>query len=107
MGLVKGDLLAVPRALIDTNTLQCVPIRSFGNRHLEDVRPEVDTVETVANWCSIDTRTGSLAVSLDENNCFDAEMYADELELDEDIDFKEDQRSEFMTAHHVIDQEHC
>jgi hypothetical protein len=30
---------------------------------------------------------------LEENYCFDAEMYADELELEEQIDFREDHRS--------------
>ncbi|KAF2767150.1 WD40 repeat-like protein [Teratosphaeria nubilosa] len=72
--------------------LKCVPIRSFGKRHLEDVQGEVTTMATVANWCAVDTRTGSVTVVLEENTCFDAEMYADELELDGDIDFREDQR---------------
>lgn len=73
-----------------------MPIKSFGKRHLEDVQPEVSTVDTVPNWCTVDTRTGSLAVTLEENNAFDAEMYADELEMEENIEFKEDQRSEFL-----------
>jgi WD repeat-containing protein 48 len=30
---------------------------------------------------------------LEEYNCFDAEMYADELELEEAVEFREDQRS--------------
>lgn len=30
---------------------------------------------------------------LEENHCFDAEMYADELQLEEHIDFREDHRS--------------
>jgi len=30
---------------------------------------------------------------LEENYCFDAEMYADELELEEKIEFRDDQRS--------------
>lgn len=77
-----------------TNKLQCVPIQSFGKRHLEDVEPEVNTLEAVAPWCSIDTRTGRLAVVLEEYNCFDAEMYADELQLEDKIEFREDQRSE-------------
>jgi WD repeat-containing protein 48 len=72
---------------------QCIPIKSFGKRHLEDVEPEVNTMEAVAPWCSIDTRTGRLAVVLEEYNCFDAEMYADELQLDEPVEFREDQRS--------------
>jgi WD repeat-containing protein 48 len=33
---------------------------------------------------------------LEENNCFDAEMYADELEIEEEIEFKEDQRSKSL-----------
>lgn len=51
-------------------------------------------MEAVAPWCSIDTRTGRLAVVLEEYNCFDAEMYADELKLGEPVEFREDQRSE-------------
>lgn len=72
--------------------LKCVPIKSFGKRHIEDVQAEVATNGTVANWCQVDTRTGSVTVVLEENNCFDAEMYADELDLDEDIEFRDDQR---------------
>lgn len=71
-----------------------MPIKSFGKRHLDDVRPEVDTVESVANWCGVDTRTGRLAVILEENYCFDAETYADEMGLDSPSDFRDDQRSE-------------
>jgi hypothetical protein len=52
-------------------------------------------MEAVAPWCSVDTRTGRLAVVLEEYNCFDAEMYADELQLEERIEFREDQRSRF------------
>ena len=51
-------------------------------------------MESVANWCAVDTRTGRLAVALEENYCFDAEMYADELEADDSIQLREDQRSE-------------
>lgn len=53
-------------------------------------------MEAVAPWCSIDTRTGRLAVVLEEYNCFDAEMYADELELDEAVEFRDDQRSKSL-----------
>ncbi|KAK2627953.1 hypothetical protein QTJ16_002599 [Diplocarpon rosae] len=100
-GLVKHKLLNDRRRVLTLDTagdvllwdlLQCIPVQSFGKRHLEDVEPEVNTMEAVAPWCSIDTRTGRLAVVLEEYNCFDAEMYADELELDEFIEFREDQR---------------
>jgi WD repeat-containing protein 48 len=100
-GLVKHKLLNDRRRVLTLDTagdvllwdlLQCVPVQSFGKRHLEDVEPEVNTKEAVAPWCSIDTRTGRLAVVLEEYNCFDAEMYADEIQLEEPIEFREDQR---------------
>lgn len=100
-GLVKHKLLNDRRRALTLDTagdvllwdlLHCVPVRSFGKRHLEDVEPEINTTEAVAPWCSIDTRTGRLAVVLEEYNCFDAEMYADEIELEEPIEFREDQR---------------
>ncbi|KAI9744917.1 MAG: hypothetical protein M1818_001843 [Claussenomyces sp. TS43310] len=100
-GLVKHKLMNDRRRVLTLDTagdvllwdlLKCIPVRSFGKRHLEDVEPEVNTMEAIAPWCSIDTRTGRLAVVLEEYNCFDAEMYADEIELEEAIEFREDQR---------------
>lgn len=100
-GLVKHKLLNDRRRALTLDTagdvllwdlLRCIPIKSFGKTHLENVEPEVNTMEAVAPWCSIDTRTGRLAVVLEEYNCFDAEMYADELELEEPVEFRDDQR---------------
>ncbi|OBT94260.1 hypothetical protein VE01_07849 [Pseudogymnoascus verrucosus] len=100
-GLVKHKLMNDRRRVLTLDTagdvllwdlLQCVPIQSFGKRHLEDVEPEVNTNEAIAPWCSIDTRTGRLAVVLEEYNCFDAEMYADEIQTDEPISHRDDQR---------------
>jgi WD repeat-containing protein 48 len=101
-GLIKHHLLSDRRRVLTLDTagevilwdlLACVPIKSFGKRHLEDVVPEINTRETVAHWCTVDTRTGSLTCVLEENYCFDAEMYADELNLEEKIEFRDDQRS--------------
>ncbi|RAL67183.1 hypothetical protein DID88_007960 [Monilinia fructigena] len=100
-GLVKHKLLNDRRRVLTLDTagdvllwdlLKCIPVQSFGKCHLEDVEPEVNTMEAVAPWCSLDTRTGRLAVVLEEYNCFDAEMYADELEVTDDVEFREDQR---------------
>ncbi|KAK5117225.1 hypothetical protein LTR62_005842 [Meristemomyces frigidus] len=101
-GLIKHVMLNDRKRVLTVDTagevvmwdlLKCVPIRSYGKRHLEDVKDEVNTdVAVVSNWCSVDTRTGSVAVILEENTCFDAEMYADELELDDEIEFRDDQR---------------
>ncbi|KAF6820367.1 UBP9-binding protein [Colletotrichum musicola] len=100
-GLVKHKLLNDRRRVLTLDTagdvllwdlIKCEPIKSFGKRHLEDVEPEVNTVEAVAPWCSIDISNGSLKVALEPFSCFDAEMYADDLILEEPIEFREDQR---------------
>lgn len=100
-GLIKHFLLNDRRTVLTLDTagevmmwdiLKCVPVKSFGKRHLEDVAAEVNTVESVANWCQVDTRTGKLACVLEENYCFDAEMYADEADLNDAVEFRDDQR---------------
>jgi len=100
-GLIKHHLLNDRRRVLTLDTagevmlwdlIQCAPIKSYGKKHLEDVLPEVNTRETVAHWCGVDTRIGTLTCVLEENYCFDAEMYADELQLEEQIDFREDHR---------------
>lgn len=77
----------------DIDPLKCRPIQEFGKHHLETIVPQVNTKEAVAPWCSIDTSSGNLAVVLEPYNCFDAEMYADELGSVENTEFREDQRS--------------
>ncbi|KAF8469164.1 hypothetical protein BDZ91DRAFT_87629 [Kalaharituber pfeilii] len=100
-GLIKHFLLNDRRRVLTLDTsgnvvmwdlIRCIPINSYGKRDLEDVAAEVNTVEAVANWCQVDTRTGQLACVLEENYCFDAEMYADEVDFETDVEFKEDQR---------------
>lgn len=100
-GLVKHKLLNDRRRVLTLDTagdvllwdlIRCEVIQRFGKRHLEDVEPEVNTREAVVSWCSIDTSSGNLTVVLEAGNCFDAEMYADELKLEEPVDFREDQR---------------
>ena len=100
-GLIKHVMLNDRRRVLTTDTagevvmwdlLECVPIQSFGKRHLEDVKNEIVTNTSVTNWCAVNTRTGNVAVVLEENTAFDAEMYADELDLDDDVELREDQR---------------
>lgn len=100
-GLVKHKLLNDRRRVLTLDTagdvllwdlIKCQVIQRFGKKHLEDVEPEVNTLEAVAPWCSIDTSSGNLTVVLEPFNCFDAEMYADELTLEEPIQFRDDQR---------------
>ncbi|KAH6877277.1 hypothetical protein B0T10DRAFT_190407 [Thelonectria olida] len=100
-GLLKHMLLNDRRRVLTLDTagdvllwdlIKCKPIQSFGKQHLEDVESQVNTIEAVAPWCSIDISSGNLTVVLEPFNCFDAEVYADELELDEPVEFREDQR---------------
>lgn len=69
---------------------------------MDEIMPEIKTVESVAHWCSVDTRTGSLTCVLDSDHCFDAEIYMDELYCEKDIDIREDQRSKFSLINHTI-----
>ncbi|KAL9059201.1 MAG: hypothetical protein Q9206_001591 [Seirophora lacunosa] len=100
-GLIKHIMLNDKRRVLTLDTagevllwdlIRCIPVQAFGKRQLDDVLDEVNTVESVANWCTVDTRTGRLACILEENYCFDAEMYADELHLEETGELKDDQR---------------
>lgn len=102
-GLLKHVMLNDRRRVLTLDTagdvlmwdlLMREPTIHFGKRYLEDVIPEVNTAESVSNWCAVDTRTGRLACVLEENYCFDAETYADELNLDIkwETERKEDQR---------------
>ncbi|RAH44423.1 Pkinase-domain-containing protein [Aspergillus brunneoviolaceus CBS 621.78] len=72
--------------------LKCKPIQSFGKRHMDDVASEINTTESIAHWCTIDIRTGRLSVILEPGRCFDAEVYADESDLADQSQFREDQR---------------
>ncbi|OCT44386.1 WD repeat protein [Cladophialophora carrionii] len=100
-GLIKHVMLNDRKRILTLDTagevvlwdlLRCTPIKSFGRRHLDEVVPEVNTTESVANWCGVDTKTGKITVMLEENYCFDAEVYADEVDLPDNVHFREDQR---------------
>ncbi|KAK9352567.1 hypothetical protein V1523DRAFT_366516 [Lipomyces doorenjongii] len=107
-GLIKHILLNDRRRVLTVDTagevvlwdlIKCVMVRSYGSRDIQDVADEINTFETMANWCQVNTRTGQLAVVLEESYCFDAEIYADEVAADlppqstvEPIQFREDQR---------------
>ncbi|KAJ6440794.1 WD repeat protein [Purpureocillium lavendulum] len=100
-GLLKHKMLNDRRRVLTLDTagdvllwdlISCTSIQSFGKQHLEDVEKVVNTREAVAPWCSVDLSSGNLTVVLEPFNCFDAEIYADELKLEEPIEFREDQR---------------
>ncbi|PNY25618.1 WD repeat protein [Tolypocladium capitatum] len=112
-GLLKHKMLNDRRRVLTLDTagdvlmwdlIMCKPIRSFGKQHLEDVEKLVNTREAVAPWCSVDLSSGNLTVVLEPFNCFDAELYADGLKLEEPIEFREDQRS---TATLTQVPQHC
>lgn len=52
-------------------------------------------MESVAHWCTLDIRTGRLSVILEPNRWSDAEIYAEEANLPESFEIREDQRSTF------------
>lgn len=96
MGFDKGT--SFEKLVFDLLTSQCAPIQSFGKRHMDDVASEINTTESIAHWCTIDIRTGRLSVILEPNRCFDAEAYADEIDLPDRSELRDDQRSAISPA---------
>ncbi|KAL9051792.1 MAG: hypothetical protein Q9162_005786 [Coniocarpon cinnabarinum] len=74
------------------NILKCVPIKSFGKRRIDEVFDASNPATSVPTWFEADTNTGALICTLDQDHCFLAEVYADELEEFKDMEIKEDQR---------------
>ncbi|KAF9909186.1 hypothetical protein EC991_008946 [Linnemannia zychae] len=100
-GLIKHTVLNNRRMVVTEDKcgeialwdlIKCVQLETFTGRKLEEVVNELNTIESVPSWCTIDTRIGALTVHLDEGRCFDAEVYVDEIEEIPDPDRPEDQR---------------
>ncbi|KAH8705109.1 WD repeat protein [Talaromyces proteolyticus] len=100
-GLIKYLLLNDRKRTLTQDTagevvmwdlVKCVPIQTFGKRHIDDVASEVNTVESIAHWCTVDIRTGRLSVILEPNRCFDAEVYADDVGITGEYEHGADQR---------------
>ncbi|CAG8458613.1 6499_t:CDS:10 [Paraglomus occultum] len=93
-GLTKHCSLNNRRHVLTVDTAgECVKLKTFGKRDLEEVYQEINTIESIPTWAAIDTRIGALTIHLDEFQCFDAEVYADEIESPpEDYEFREDYR---------------
>ncbi|KAF9425093.1 hypothetical protein BGZ94_007855 [Podila epigama] len=100
-GLIKHSVLNNRRMVVTEDKcgeialwdlIKCVQLETFTGRKLEEVVKELNTVESVPTWCTIDTRIGALTVHLDEARCFDAEVYCDEIEEIPHPERPEDQR---------------
>ncbi|KAF0482038.1 WD40 repeat-like protein [Gigaspora margarita] len=92
-GLIKCTILNNRQHIITLdNSGECIRVKTFGKRDFNEVVQKVNTIEYIPIWCEVDTRIGALTVHLDERTCFDAEAYADELDLLESADIREDQR---------------
>ncbi|KAG0319319.1 hypothetical protein BGZ97_002380, partial [Linnemannia gamsii] len=100
-GLIKHTVLNNRRMVVTEDKcgeialwdlIKCVQLETFTGRKMEDVVNELNTIESVPSWCTIDTRIGALTVHLDEGRCFDAEVYVDEIEKTPDPERPEDQR---------------
>lgn len=107
-GLVKHVMLSNRRQVLTRDAvgqivlwdlLKCRPIKTYGQRHLEDVATEINVQEYVDNWCSVDINIGALSVTLEDHTCFDAEAYHDEFEFPDTHVVKEDQRSSTHPLH--------
>jgi WD repeat-containing protein 48 len=94
-GLIKHILLNDRRRVLTLDAshtvslwdiVECKQLQSFGAKDIYEVEKTVNSNENVPNWCTVDTRIGSITVMLDERSAFDAEVYRDEMEFDDDGD---------------------
>jgi WD repeat-containing protein 48 len=94
-GLIKHILLNDRRRVLTLDTshtvalwdiVECKQLQSFGAKDIYEIEKQANSNENVPNWCTVDTRIGSVTVMLDERNAFDAEVYKDEMGLEDDSD---------------------
>ncbi|KAJ3275217.1 hypothetical protein HDV01_000942 [Terramyces sp. JEL0728] len=71
--------------------ITCEKINDFGTADFDKIANQENSLEWVANWCTIDTKNGDLTVHLDEGKCLDSEIYHQDLQLLVDAT-NEDQR---------------
>jgi len=94
-GLIKHILLNDRRRVLTLDTshtvalwdiVECKHIQSYGAKDIYEVEKQVNSNENVPNWCTVDTRIGSITVMLDERSAFDAEVYRDEMGFQDEGD---------------------
>ncbi|KAI8352354.1 hypothetical protein B0O80DRAFT_488182 [Mortierella sp. GBAus27b] len=100
-GLIKHALLNNRRMAVTEDKcgevalwdiIKCVQLETFPGRKMNEVVNELNTIESVPTWCTIDTRIGALTIHLDDARCFDAEVYLDEIDTTPDPERADDQR---------------
>ena len=65
------------------------------------MKERVEGETLVITWCQVDTKIGSLVIHLEEGRAFDAEVYADEMGMDDVEGLKEDARSKCCGSHDI------
>ncbi|KAG5358234.1 UBP9-binding protein [Yarrowia sp. B02] len=90
-GLIKHKLLLNRRQVLAIDTagevslwdlVLCREVQKFGKRDMDEVFNELKTHEIGVAWCQVQTKSGRLYVTLEENSFSDGEVYIDELGSD-------------------------
>lgn len=90
-GLIKHKLLLNRRQVLAIDTagevslwdlVLCREVQKFGKRDMDEVFNELKTHEIGVAWCQVQTKSGRLYVTLEENSFSDGEVYIDELGTD-------------------------
>ncbi|KAI8904953.1 hypothetical protein DFJ77DRAFT_479920 [Powellomyces hirtus] len=98
-GVTKCVILNNRRHVVTENTvgevalwdiIRCVKLKSAKGNFSKMV-DEHNTMDWIANWCSVDIHKGFLVVHLDESNCYDGEIYPDECGIP-DVPYADDTR---------------
>ncbi|KNE54926.1 hypothetical protein AMAG_00869 [Allomyces macrogynus ATCC 38327] len=100
-GLIKHCMLTNKRHVLTLDSagnvdlwdiVRCVRIMSYGRVDFQTTIAEINQPEFAINWCTVDTKIGTLSVLLSETRCFDADMYVDEAGVD-GVTYQPDQRT--------------
>ena len=83
-GIKKATLLndkktVITQDIYDNTTLwdiiTCKKVKDLGNVDYEKAIQTHNPAQWVANWCTIDTKSGDITVHIDEGKCLEAEIY--------------------------------
>ncbi|VFQ60441.1 unnamed protein product [Cuscuta campestris] len=90
-GIVKHEILNNRRHVLTKDTAGTVKlweitrgtvIENYGEVSFEEKKEELFEMVSIPAWFTVDTRLGSLSVHLDTPQCFSAEMYSVDLNID-------------------------
>ena len=109
-GIKKATLLNDKRTVItidiDDNVsmydiIKCTKLENLGKVDFEEVILKHNPQQWVANWCTIDTKSGDITVHIDEGKCLEAEIYYEDVKSNS-VDFVKYEDQRITVCHWIL-----